>query len=42
VLNRGIEKRLIFRSGLSVMYRRDPQAPAVLLAAPSCRYAAAP
>jgi hypothetical protein len=24
VLNRGIEKRLIFRPRLSVMYRRDP------------------
>jgi len=27
VLNRGIEKRLIFRPRLSVMYRRDPIAP---------------
>jgi hypothetical protein len=26
VLNRGIEKRLIFRSRISVMYRRDPLA----------------
>jgi hypothetical protein len=27
VLNRGVEKRLNFRSRLSVMYRRDPLAP---------------